>query len=412
MNNKPRLRFKDKNGNAYPKWENIKIGEKLKICRGASPRPIDAFITTSKDGINWIKIGDVSPNTNIINNVKEKITAEGAKKSRFVKKGDLILSNSMSFGRPYILNVDGCIHDGWLLIKDPYETFNKQYLCYLLDTTNVKNQYKKLAAGGVVINLNSELVRSVKVAVPNIEEQEKITGFLSKVDELINECESEVKDLEEQKKGLMQKIFSQQIRFKDANNNPYSDWKEKKLGDVSDIQRGGSPRPIENYLTDDINGINWIKIGDVSKDSNVINATKEKIKPEGKNKSRFVTKGDLLLSNSMSFGRPYILNVDGCIHDGWLVIRNYKKAFNTNFLCYILDSDLAKSQYKKLAAGGVVINLNKELVASTKFFVPCLEEQEKIAKVLSKMDELIEEKKALLSDWQQFKKGLLQQMFV
>lgn len=408
----PKLRFKDKNGNAYPKWENIKIGEKLKICRGASPRPIDAFITTSKDGINWIKIGDVSPNTNIINNVKEKITAEGAKKSRFVKKGDLILSNSMSFGRPYILNVDGCIHDGWLLIKDPYETFNKQYLCYLLDTTNVKNQYKKLAAGGVVINLNSELVRSVKVAVPNIEEQEKITGFLSKVDELINECESEVKDLEEQKKGLMQKIFSQQIRFKDANNNPYSDWKEKKLGDVSDIQRGGSPRPIENYLTDDINGINWIKIGDVSKDSNVINATKEKIKPEGKNKSRFVTKGDLLLSNSMSFGRPYILNVDGCIHDGWLVIRNYKKAFNTNFLCYILDSDLAKSQYKKLAAGGVVINLNKELVASTKFFVPCLEEQEKIAKVLSKMDELIEEKKALLSDWQQLKKGLLQQMFV
>lgn len=392
MQTKPKLRFKDKNGNAYPKWENIKIGEKLKICRGASPRPIDAFITTSKDGINWIKIGDVSPNTNIINNVKEKITAEGAKKSRFVKKGDLILSNSMSFGRPYILNVDGCIHDGWLLIKDPYETFNKQYLCYLLDTTNVKNQYKKLAAGGVVINLNSELVRSVKVAVPNIEEQEKIAGFLSKVDELINECESEVKDLEEQKKGLMQKIFSQQIRFKDSNNNSYPDWEEKYVNEVCDISTGkGNTQDKED------NGIYPFYVR-----SPII---------ERSNKYIFDGEAVLTVGDGVGTGKVYhYVNGKFNFHQRVYKMSNFNGILGKYFYYYF--STHFYDRVKKMTAKTSVDSVRLEMISKMTLLIPCQEEQEKIAKVLSKMDELIEEKKALLSNWQQFKKGLLQQMFV
>ena len=388
----PKLRFKDKNGNAYPKWENIKIGEKLKICRGASPRPINAFITTSKDGINWIKIGDVSPNTNIINNVKEKITAEGAKKSRFVKKGDLILSNSMSFGRPYILNVDGCIHDGWLLIKDPYETFNKQYLCYLLDTTNVKNQYKRLAAGGVVINLNSELVRSVKVAVPNIEEQEKIAGFLSKVDELINECEGEVKDLEEQKKGLMQKIFSQQIRFKDSNNNPYPDWEEKYVNEVCDISTGkGNTQDKED------NGIYPFYVR-----SAII---------ERSNKYIFDGEAVLTVGDGVGTGKVYhYVNGKFNFHQRVYKMSNFNGILGKYFYYYF--STHFYDRVKKMTAKTSVDSVRLEMISKMTLLIPCQEEQEKIAKVLSKMDELIEEKKELLSDWQQFKKGLLQQMFV
>lgn len=76
------------------------------------------FITTSSTGINWIKIGDVNINSKYITETKEKITQEGATKSRYVRKGDFILSNSMSFGRPYILEIDGCIHDGWLSISE------------------------------------------------------------------------------------------------------------------------------------------------------------------------------------------------------------------------------------------------------------------------------------------------------
>ena len=112
--NVPKLRFEGYN----EEWKKIKLGEHLNICRGASPRPIEKYITMQSNGINWIKIGDISPKENVIKTTKEKITEEGAKHSRYVRKGDLILSNSMSFGRPYILEIDGCIHDGWLLIQD------------------------------------------------------------------------------------------------------------------------------------------------------------------------------------------------------------------------------------------------------------------------------------------------------
>ena len=91
-------------------------------------------------------------------------------------------------------------------------------------------------------------------------------------------------------------------------------WAIKKLDELCDIARGGSPRPIKQYLTTDSNGINWIKIADASASSKYIYETKEKIKPEGISKSRLVQEGDFLLSNSMSFGRPYIMRTSGCIH--------------------------------------------------------------------------------------------------
>ena len=108
-------------------WEVIKLGDKVDIFRGGSPRPIERYITTNANGINWIKIGDVRPNDKYIRQTEEKIILEGKSRSREVKKGDFILSNSMSFGRPYILNIDGCIHDGWLTIQNYTECFDKEF---------------------------------------------------------------------------------------------------------------------------------------------------------------------------------------------------------------------------------------------------------------------------------------------
>ena len=109
-----------------------------------------------------------------------------------------------------------------------------------------------------------------------------------------------------------------------------SNWTYKKLGEVVTIERGGSPRPIQDYITTAENGLNWIKIGDAVEGSKYITSTKEKIKPEGLKKTRFVHKGDFILSNSMSFGRPYILAIDGCIHDGWLVLHDENQVFDTS----------------------------------------------------------------------------------
>ena len=122
-------------------------------------------------------------------------------------------------------------------------------------------------------------------------------------------------------------------------------WEWVRLGSICVIARGGSPRPIKQYLTDSPTGINWIKIGDSDKGRKYINQTKEKIIPEGVSKSRLVHKGDFLLTNSMSFGRPYILNVDGCIHDGWLVLSGYSQCFDKNFLFYLLSSRFAYYQF-------------------------------------------------------------------
>ena len=114
-------------------------------------------------------------------------------------------------------------------------------------------------------------------------------------------------------------------------------WEWVRFSEVSTIVRGGSPRPIKEFITEADDGINWIKIGDTDKNGKFINSTKEKIKPSGLKKTRYVTKRTFLLTNSMSFGRPYILNVDGAIHDGWLAISNYEEVFSRDFLYYLLS---------------------------------------------------------------------------
>ena len=109
----------------------------------------------------------------------------------------------------------------------------------------------------------------------------------------------------------------------------------KCFGEMATIVRGASPRPIKNFVTDDANGVNWIKIGDVKPGSKYITETVEKITPDGAKKSRFVKEGDFILSNSMSFGRPYIMKIQGCIHDGWLSISHFDNYFISDFL-YLL----------------------------------------------------------------------------
>ena len=147
-------------------------------------------------------------------------------------------------------------------------------------------------------------------------------------------------------------------------------WEWIQIKDVCEVARGGSPRPIKDYLTNDPSGVNWIKIGDTTKDGKYIDSAKEKIKLEGVRKSRIVHKGDFLLTNSMSFGRPYILRIDGCIHDGWLVISPMSNSYQSDFLYYLLSSIFAYEQFSKVASGGVVTNLNSDKVADSFFLFP------------------------------------------
>ena len=156
-------------------------------------------------------------------------------------------------------------------------------------------------------------------------------------------------------------------------------WRWTKFSIICNIARGGSPRPIEMYLTNDKNGINWIKIGDTEKGGKYIYSTKEKIKPEGVSKSRYVKSGDFLLTNSMSFGRPYILKTDGCIHDGWLVINDDFKVFDQDFLYYLLSSNVMYQLLSIAAQGSTVKNLKSDTVKNVIIPIPPKKEQNKIA---------------------------------
>lgn len=399
-------------------WVWCELGSVNEIARGGSPRPIKDYLTDATNGINWIKIGDTKKDGKYIDSVKEKIIPEGVKKSRMVHKGDFLLTNSMSFGRPYILNVDGCIHDGWLVISPLGKVYTSDFLYYLLSSSFAFEQFTNVASGGVVTNLNSDKVASTKFPLPPYEEQKRIVLEIEHWFALIDIIEHSKVNLQANIKFAKTKVLDLAIHGKlipqDPTDEPASEllkrinpkaeitsdnghyqknkqfeipstWVLCKLGAVNEIARGGSPRPIKDYLTNDANGINWIKIGDTTKDGKYINSVKEKIRPEGVKKSRLVHKGDFLLTNSMSYGRPYILNVDGCIHDGWLVISPIGKAYTSDFLYYLLSSSFAYEQFTNVASGGVVTNLNSDKVADTIFPLPHYTEQERI---VAKIEEI------------------------
>ena len=164
--------------NVDPEWPMVQIGDVCNVERGSSPRPIREFTTDSPTGVNWIKIGDAEVGSKFITSTKERVTLNGASKSRWVKPGDVILSNSMSFGRPYILAIEGCIHDGWLLLREQSESVNKDFLYNILSSSLVAKQFALAATGGVVNNLNSKIVRGVKIPLPPIDIQQDIAANL------------------------------------------------------------------------------------------------------------------------------------------------------------------------------------------------------------------------------------------
>lgn len=178
-----------------PKQLQIKpLGEVCTVERGGSPRPIANYITKSNAGINWIKIGDAD-GTRYISSTAEKIIPEGVKKSRMVQAGDLILSNSMSFGHPYILRIDGCIHDGWLVLHFDDAVFDALYLQTYLGLPAVYAIFETMAAGGVVNNLNSEIVKKLPVLMPNIDQQEQFAAFVRQSDKSKFELEQALSEL-------------------------------------------------------------------------------------------------------------------------------------------------------------------------------------------------------------------------
>ena len=327
------------------------------------------------------------------------------------------------------------------------------FLKHFLDSCNLPKM--GLINGIAVPKLNQEHLNSILVPLPPLSEQEAIVAELSKYAPLLDEYQlaySEIKLLndsfpERLKKSILQEAVQGKLVPQDPSDEPAEalleriraekqrlikegkikkdkhesvifrrdnshyekldgvercideelpfeipeSWAWVRLGAVLEIARGGSPRPIQQYLTTEPDGINWIKIGDTDKGGKYIYKTKEKIRPEGVVKSRMVHSGDFLLTNSMSFGRPYILKTDGCIHDGWLVLSNRFECYSVDFLYYILSSPFAYYQFCDSVSGAVVKNLNSDKVANALFPLPPLSEQVRIVQRIEELLPLLKE---------------------
>ena len=280
---------------------------------------------------------------------------------------------------------------------------------------NAINTLKIVIESTGVPQLTVPQLAKYEISFPKaLKEEEKIGQYFANLDHLITLHQRKYDSLVNVKKAMLEKMFPKngetvpEIRFKGFTDA----WEQRKFSDLVQIERGGSPRPIDDFITSKPNGLNWVKIGDAPSQGNYITQTAEKIKPEGLTKTREVHPGDLILSNSMSFGKPYIMAINGCIHDGWLLIRDMQKRFDLQFLCVLLGSPQMLIQYHSLAAGSTVNNLNKDLVGSTEVTVPYKEEQSQIGEYFKYLDNLITLHQRKLEKLKNIKKSCLEKMFV
>ena len=311
-------------------------------------------------------------------------------------------------------------HTGWLFsgrvlrvrLKDQ---INSSFLHYELGTEHVRKSIIERSVGLTMASINTNILCETGFHAPALlSEQGKLGNYLGKFDNYIRLCLQKYEMLLKVKETLLEKMFPfngqdiPEIRFSGFINA----WKQYKFSDLVLIERGGSPRPIENYLTDAPNGLNWVKIGDAPSQGRYITKTLEKIKPDGLSKTRQVQPGDLILSNSMSFGKPYIMGIHGCIHDGWLLIRDTRNIFDLKFLCHMLGSRQMINQYRMFASGSTVNNLNKELVGSATVYLPEINEQRKIGECLESIDRLIVFQQLKCEKLMQLKESMVEKMFV
>lgn len=261
------------------------------------------------------------------------------------------------------------------------------YLGYYMNSKEFHDQLLPYITGIKVSSISKTSIRKTELHLPSSEiEQAAIVNVISSFDTAIKNFSELIEKKKDIRDGALEDLVSGKTRLEGYK----SEWVEHKLGDFLKIGRGASPRPIEAYITLNPDGVNWIKIGDAPRHGKYIVHTEEKITSAGASHSVEVRVGDFILSNSMSFGRPYILSVSGCIHDGWLKLYDYQTSADKEFLYYVLSSDKVREQYEAYAAGSGVQNLNKNVVKQVEVKLPSLEEQKAIAAVLSSMDVEIE----------------------
>jgi type I restriction enzyme S subunit len=408
----PKLRFpefRDAEG-----WNSGILGDLSEVVRGGSPRPIDGFLTTAADGLNWLKIGDVDKEAKFVTQTAEKVRAEALSKTRVVNPGDLILSNSMSFGRPYILQIKTCIHDGWIAITGISKKTDRDFLYYLISSPSSQSYFVDNAAGSGVQNLNADIIKALPVCFPSPAEQQKIAECLSSVDELMAAQARKVDALKTHKKGLMQQLFPREgetqprLRFPEFQNA--GEWEENKLEELAKRGSGHTPNKAKQEYYN--GGIKWVSLADSKRlDNGLIFETAIVISEQGiKNSSAVLhPAGSVILSRDAGVGKSAVMSEPMAVSQHFIVWTCDNRSLSNWFLYYILQ--IKKPVFESVASGSTIKTIGLPFFKELRIKVPSVAEQERIADCLTSLDDLIAAQAQKHEALKTHKKGLMQQLF-
>ncbi|HRP41272.1 MAG TPA: restriction endonuclease subunit S [Saprospiraceae bacterium] len=467
----PKLRFPEFTN--CKDWEAKEFSEYIVLYRGSSPRPIQNYLTKDVSGVNWIKIGDTQNAINyVIRNVEEKITVEGSTKSRKVEIGEIVLANSMSFGKTYLLEIAGYIYDGWFVLREYEKHFNKHFLLQLLNSEHLQKQYKRLSAGGIVQNISSEIVYKTILSHTSLSEQQKIASCLSSLDEVITAESQQLELLKDHKKGLLQNLFptdsitndqlritdntrnsitNDQLRITDNTRNSITndqlritdntktrnskfvirnsavpkfrfkefensgEWVVKKLGEVVE-KVGSGVTPLGGEANYKQTGRPLVRSQNVSWGTFLLDNIAFIDEETHQNQISTEIKNDDVLLNitGASIGRSAVANeyvVGGNVNQHVCIIRVKIERLHPYYLNQFLISDFGQKQIDSFQAGGNRQGLNFAQIRSFSIPIPTIKEQQKIASCLSSIDDLIIAQSQKIEALQLHKKGLLQGLF-
>ncbi len=401
----PKLRFKADDGSQFPDWEEKTFNDVADYKKGpfGSALKKEIFVPKSNDTVKvYEQQNAISKDWKLERYFVTNEYFQSKMKSFAVSGGDIIVSCAGTIGEMYELPHDaeeGIINQALMRVRIKKSVINSMIFRCVFDKM-ISTEGVKISNGSALKNIPPFAdMKKQSVFVPSLPEQQKIAEFLSTIDTVIAKQKETVSAWEERKKGVMQKLFSQEVRFKADDGSNFPDWEEKKLGDIADVIMGQSPDGDSVNLND---GLYLIQGKADLLGSNIV--------PERlTNKPTKICEPlDLVMTVRAPVGYVVRIEFKACIGRGVCAIR--AKKIDSNYLLHYMT--FKESEWKKIEQGSTFTAVNSDDVKTFKVSVPCLKEQQKIADCLSSLDEVIEKQKATLTAWEELKKGLLQQMFV
>ena len=405
MSNTPKLRFPEFSG----EWEEKRLSDIASFSKGKGYTKNDLV----NDGSPIILYGRMYTKYETV--ISDIDTFVNLQEGSIISKGGEIIvpasgETAEEISRASVVKNKGIILGGDLNIlslqKDKY---NPEFFALTISSGTSQKRLSKLAQGKSVVHLHNEDLSGLQIKVPSLPEQQKIADFLSNVDSIITAETKILNTLQKKKKALMQKLFTQQLRFKSDDGTDFPAWEERKLGDVCDIIGGGTPDTNKaEYWNGNIQWFTPTEIGNTK----YISESKRKITQLGfeKSSAKLLPVGTILFTSRATLGEMSITTVECTTNQGFQSLIPNKNFVHPDYL-YYLQPILQKYCYSK-ASGSTFLEISAKSLKECHIPLPCKAEQQKIADCLSSMDSLIQTQQKVVTTWQQRKKALLQQMFI